>query len=69
MIPRSIAISIIMSVLEMPFPKIIGNSTVLKGGASLFLTILTRVLAPITSASGPLDFIAPAKRTSIRTEA
>ena len=48
----------------MPSPYITSNSTVLNGGATLFLTILTRVWFP--TASFP-TFNAPMRRMSNRT--
>ena len=41
--------SIISPTLEMPSPNIISNSAILKGGATLFFTILTLTLFPETS--------------------
>ena len=44
----STAQSITSPVLEIPLPYMISNSACLKGGATLFLTILTFVLFPNT---------------------
>jgi len=44
----------------------ISNSTCLNGGASLFLTTLTRVWLPTTSSR---SLMAPMRRMSSRTEA
>ena len=51
--------------LEMPSPYMISNSASRKGGATLFLTILTRVRLPTTSEP---FLIASTRRTSMRTE-
>ena len=52
--------------LEMPSPYMMSNSTCLNGGATLFLTTLTRVWLPTTSSR---SLIAPMRRMSRRTEA
>ncbi len=51
---------------EMPLPYRMSNSALRNGGATLFLTILTRVSEPITSSP---FLIEPMRRMSIRTEA
>ncbi len=51
---------------EMPSPKIMSNSAVLNGGATLFLTTLTRVRLPTMSVP---FLIGSPRRTSSRMEA
>src|SRR5207253_1753718 len=51
---------------DTPSPYMMSNSTCLNGGASLFLTTLTRVWLPTTSSR---SLIAPILRMSRRTEA
>ena len=60
--PRSMS----SPVLDTPSPYMMSNSTCLNGGASLFLTTLTRVWLPTTSSR---SLIAPMRRMSRRTEA
>ena len=51
---------------EMPSPYMMSNSASLKGGATLFLTTLTRVRLPITSCP---CLRAAMRRMSMRSEA
>src|SRR2546428_501272 len=51
---------------EMPEPYMMSNSTSLNGGATLFLTTLTRVRLPTTTSP---FLIAPMRRMSSRCEA
>jgi len=51
---------------EMPSLNMMSNSAVRKGGATLFLTILTRVRLPMTSSPTLMDWM---RRTSMRMEA
>ena len=60
--PRSIS----SPTLDTPSPYMMSNSTCLNGGATLFLTTLTRVWLPTTCSR---SLIAPMRRMSRRTEA
>ena len=64
---RSMAMSIMEPTLDMPSPYIMSTSTCLNGGATLFLTIFTRVRLPMGVPSEP--FSVSILRTSILTEA
>src|SRR5579871_377516 len=56
--------SISSTVLEIPWPYMMSNSTCRNGGATLFFTTLTRVWLPITSSR---SLMAPIRRMSRRT--
>ncbi len=49
----------------MPLPYMMSNSACLKGGATLFLTTLTRVRLPTTSTPSLMDSM---RRMSSRTD-
>ena len=63
--PNSVAMSRIEPSLEMPVPYMMSNSACLKGGATLFLTTLTRTRLPTDS---PPSLMLSMRRISRRTE-